>query len=470
MAVFYRQTGMTAIPFAPRFQIETKIVIVTANPRWNLKSMTASSRKIFKVIAMIFLLLVICLLFTISFLSLENSRNTPLNDSDLIFTRPEIPIGSNAYYTLLKATNEFYWPDKVKKKLDDLSENTNWDDSLADDMLEKNWASMNSFDEAMQQPFLLVPEVKGQEDDVSYLAGWKGLCWVKSIQIFSLHRAKNNNEAFYRAFEIIKFGQRVENCGGPSIHYLVGVAIKSKGMWNIRQMLPETTLSEADLTQAIDKLNRLGPNLEGLTNALKVEYEIQRNLIDDYAAGKIPDTTNSDSERAITSVAMKALLNAKKTKMEFAQADRFMFSNFSKPFAEIPWSNRPNMDVETNDSPIELLASGNVIGDGLYKMVGWSLYSLAKAKSRDDVDVTATQLLMALKIYKMRRGKLPDSLSELVPEFFPQVPLDDFDGKPFRYLPEKKMIYSVGPCLKDLNGIERTNYSADYNLPFKIEF
>lgn len=91
--------------------------------------------------------------------------------------------------------------------------------------------------------------------------------------------------------------------------------------------------------------------------------------------------------------------------------------------------------------------------------------------SRERVNIIATQLILALRVYKMEHGGLPDSLSELVPEFFPQVPLDDFDGKPIRYLPNKKIIYSVGPCLKDLGGKERQDYSdKDYNLPFRIEF
>jgi hypothetical protein len=86
------------------------------------------------------------------------------------------------------------------------------------------------------------------------------------------------------------------------------------------------------------------------------------------------------------------------------------------------------------------------------------------------VETTATELLVALKIYKMQNGKLPESLSELVPEFFPQVPIDDFDGKSFRYLPEKKIIYSVGPDLKDSGGEGARKNSENYDLPFKIEF
>jgi hypothetical protein len=434
--------------------------------------MTATGRKIFKGITITFLLLVICFLFAASFLSLENARNTPFNDSDLIFARPDFPAESNAYYTLLKATNELYWPAKLDKKLGDLSQNTNWDDSLATDVLEKNQACLGFFNEAMLQPFLLVPQVKSADDDISYVAGWKRLALLKSIQTISLHRANKDEEAFDQAFEIIKLGHRAENSGGPVIHYLVGSGIKAIGLRRIQQMTADNTSSEAELSQAIGELNALGPNYEGLTNALKVEYSTQSKLIDEFAAGKIPDTTNTDFERAMTSVAMKPLFNARKTKMEFVEGDRFLFCNFSKPFSEIPWSNLPYKEVATNDSFINRLASGNAVGGVLYEMAEPSLDGLAKAKCKEDVNVTATQLLLALKIYKIRHGKLPDSLSELVPEFFPAVPLDDFDGKPFRYLPEKKIIYSVGPCLRDVGGKERdySEYSKDYNLPFNIEF
>jgi hypothetical protein len=70
----------------------------------------------------------------------------------------------------------------------------------------------------------------------------------------------------------------------------------------------------------------------------------------------------------------------------------------------------------------------------------------------------------------MRHGRLPESLSGLVPEFFPQVPTDEFDGKPFRYLPAQKLIYSVGPDLKDSGGDGRRKNSKAYDLPYEIEF
>ena len=47
---------------------------------------------------------------------------------------------------------------------------------------------------------------------------------------------------------------------------------------------------------------------------------------------------------------------------------------------------------------------------------------------------------------------MPSSLQELVPAYLPRVPIDPFDGKPFRYDPERGILYSVGRDLQDGGG------------------
>jgi hypothetical protein len=46
----------------------------------------------------------------------------------------------------------------------------------------------------------------------------------------------------------------------------------------------------------------------------------------------------------------------------------------------------------------------------------------------------AAQLKVALRLYQAKNhGKLPPSLNDLVPGYLPAIPVDPFDGKPFRY-------------------------------------
>ena len=59
---------------------------------------------------------------------------------------------------------------------------------------------------------------------------------------------------------------------------------------------------------------------------------------------------------------------------------------------------------------------------------------------------------MALRLFEKRTGKLPATLAELVPAYLTAVPRDPYDGNPFRYAPEKRLVYAVGMDLKDSGG------------------
>ena len=53
---------------------------------------------------------------------------------------------------------------------------------------------------------------------------------------------------------------------------------------------------------------------------------------------------------------------------------------------------------------------------------------------------------------RKRPGNLPETLQALVPDYLPAVPRDPFDGQPFRYSTERRIIYSVGEDLTDDGG------------------
>jgi 3-methyladenine DNA glycosylase AlkC len=98
------------------------------------------------VVVLITAALAVCLVVAAVFSSLaRRPKPGAFDDSDLIPTRIEVPVESNAFWTLLQATNELYWPKSLDHKLSDLSNNTNWDDSLAAEVLEKNHACLDWF-------------------------------------------------------------------------------------------------------------------------------------------------------------------------------------------------------------------------------------------------------------------------------------------------------------------------------------
>lgn len=115
----------------------------------------------------------------------------------------------------------------------------------------------------------------------------------------------------------------------------------------------------------------------------------------------------------------------------------------------------------------------------LYILSAMSLPSFTKIAVRDaTIQANAKLAVVALAIERFRiaRGKLPETLEELVPRFLDRVPHDPFDGKPLRYrqLPTRYVIYSVGSDGNDDGGREpparrKSSDKTSYDLTFIVE-
>ncbi len=73
-------------------------------------------------------------------------------------------------------------------------------------------------------------------------------------------------------------------------------------------------------------------------------------------------------------------------------------------------------------------------------------------KCRAEASIAATRIIIALNRYLREEGSLPDDLQALVPKYIPEVPVDPFDCKPFRYSKSEGIVYSVGEDLIDSGG------------------
>jgi hypothetical protein len=72
--------------------------------------------------------------------------------------------------------------------------------------------------------------------------------------------------------------------------------------------------------------------------------------------------------------------------------------------------------------------------------------------------VYLAQMLLGIELEMHRRstGSYPDSLAELKPTYFKELPVDPFSGQPFHYRKEGKgyLLYSVGENGKDEEGLK----------------
>ena len=96
------------------------------------------------------------------------------------------------------------------------------------------------------------------------------------------------------------------------------------------------------------------------------------------------------------------------------------------------------------------LFSGNILGHIFIDYSGKSFNgSNLILKCLLNSAVSGTQTTIALKCYHMKTGELPETLGELIPEYMPRIPPDDFDGNPIKYSKTDRLVYSHGKILHD---------------------
>jgi hypothetical protein len=111
----------------------------------------------------------------------------------------------------------------------------------------------------------------------------------------------------------------------------------------------------------------------------------------------------------------------------------------------------------------------------------WLVHRLSPAWERNNqlymrfnVGLDSAQMALAVLRYRLQHQRLPDSLTELVPEFVDAVPIDPFAGQALQYRRQAKgfVIYSVGVDGQNNGGIERDKKDRDRNhdIPFAVNF
>jgi len=322
-------------------------------------------------------------------------------------------------------------------------------------------------DKALDCSGFEVSPLKDFAEDYPYLADWRHISRVASIQAASLFRQGKQSEAFDLSMKIVRLGQMMEDSGGPILHYLVGSAVKADGLKRLREMSAKTALPPRQLISYASRLVVQKANPTGLTNAFKAEYGVSVKACEDIRSGKSWGT-NSMAYQLAMSAGMKPVFSLTKTKMLLARSSRVCLESIPRPFNKMTLQELPLMP--TNASVLRMMLKGNAFGEMWVDMMLPSWKHLLSRKCQENITVSATQLVLALKAYHSEHGTLPESLDELVPHYIASVPLDDFDGMRLRYSKEKKLIWSIGSDLIDSGGQEFNQSKQKLDLPFRIEF
>jgi len=208
----------------------------------------------------------------------------------------------------------------------------------------------------------------------------------------------------------------------------------------------------------------------GLAQAIRYKFQTVAQSIDQFRSSKRSLEQSFDELHLLPYVLRKTtwfpgyLFKENETKHTLALLYRDIVKNVPLPFADMQL-----YDLEYYlglENRFGFMLKPNFVGRMFYVMTTPEFHSFMEGKCQMEGTLRAIQLIVALKSFEKRHSRLPDQLAQLCPDYLERVPLDSFDGLPFKYSREKAIVYSVGKDLLDSGGSTQVPsyelYGEDY--------
>jgi hypothetical protein len=321
----------------------------------------------------------------------------------------------------------------------------------------------------VSSPSLAAHGSEPSRNSILNMKAWVRLSRVLSLRAAATYRADHHEQAFDEALQLVRFGYLCENGRGELTGNLIGIGTRVLGSNLIQRMLPQTNLGADKIQRIAAQLAACPADGKGLADAMRIEYlfdvYVHEIAFGELVSRRPPSLTNlSHPWRFLGS---RFSYKPNETKRMLSEILRTESQNATLTYSRIHHPASPLGYKKGEPSwwyMAKVFAPGNGISRFLHESLIPALGPQIEGACIDRVTSHATLALVALKAYKAKTGRLPQSLAELVPEYLSAVPVDDMDGKPLRYSPEKKVLYSVGKDLADDGG------SKDKDIVFEIEF
>jgi hypothetical protein len=358
-----------------------------------------------------------------------------------------------------------------------------WDDLVAD--VHVNQAALDQICIALQEPVLdnQLDYAQGPKMRLQHLSKIKAIAqWLGPASMVELREGSMSRTADYLVAEI-KLPQALIH-DRVIISELVRHAIASIARSDTWEVLQADGWSDEDLTRiqkAWEEVSFIGPakrSFEGESVFVSGAFELYRRSNQEavdvmdyfgYASSSKPGERSSLMRTVDNLPGVETIRDFVKEQIRcriwrFAWLDQSERRHLERIHKLIEISRRAQQFKSMSEARPALEEFENAgIHPGFYDRLRFptefmTMDTLARVVNRAMRMETERSVVLAaigIKRYTLRHGRAPESLSALVPEFLPAVPVDYMDGKPLRYRlnPDgSTVLYSVGEDTTDGGG------------------
>jgi hypothetical protein len=266
------------------------------------------------------------------------------------------------------------------------------------------------------------------------------------------------SESVHSTVLLLRYGDMVQKDANHLQDFGAAVRILQLGLNQASTVARMETATMEDLKQLADSLNKLTPLEHGLKRAFQSKFKEVSDQIDGFRDSRKSVEQTFNDTALLPYIFRKTtwypgyLFKENETKQKLAQVYRDTVENIPRNYSDMKIYDLSQY-LGLFGSKSAFLLKPNLVGRLFYAFTTPEIYTYLEGKCQMEGSIQGARLIVAFQSFKRNNdGRLPEDIAALIPDYLGTVPLDPFDGKPFRYSPSKGIIYSVGKDLTDSGG------------------
>ncbi|MFC1474742.1 hypothetical protein ACFLQK_01745, partial [bacterium] len=417
-------------------------------------------KKAIKIIKLVSLMIVIS--FTILVIHLKYFvRDIPsFDDSLLAIENKEIPEEENAFLVLVQIGGPIFDMNtygEVFPEMLELEKNGELSSGTVEVVLSKYGGRFRAIDRAAAMKYSQAPLVSSPGDRIPNYLGLRMLAKLRLAVAWHDYKQGNVLESEEAIKNIFQMGKVLDSEDGNSyiISLFTGTYIKTDALRTLNKMFSEGYQPEDGGRKWIVFLSRFKFSDKSFKEMLKVEYSVDKNVIQDLGINHnniflyidrkdLPWPLSNSFFRGM-------IIKEQRTKKYYYDYFSSYITAIDYTYSGINTQKIPEIELVSYDS-FKALLEGDFGARIVMSQSTFDLGNFLKLKCVHDFAVDATRLRIAVLSFSSKNGDLPHNLVDLVPDYIDDVPLDPIHGMPISYNREKGVIYSYGEDNKDDGG------------------
>jgi hypothetical protein len=363
-------------------------------------------------------------------------------------------------------------PDEVKKREEGTEYAMRW-------FVEQNASAFAAFDSLMASDAGTWQWPEGSAvSDVSHnldsAALVLGLTQMFCMRIHLLCCQGRSQEAARAALSLANFGHRLQGAEGALFHLFTATFAQGEGEAALEEVLVAEGMN-ADLVRAClhDLVKLDGPAREDYQFAMRADYLYFKNCVGSMSGRQLTSLSSPWRGMSWPGFVLAMVYKRNNTLATRCELDRGVIEGLGRNWNDCLTQARKKQkfvdDFRARRTAAPLFFDAN--------FGGMLLIEAAHFPFEGDLNRVASlmmlheqrKLILAIRLYEVDHGNLPQRLEELVPAYLPSIPEDVYSGRAMAWNPQSFTVYSVGSNAKDDGGTiknKKPQYGKDLGLRY----